>query len=312
MATTLYWMQAGGCGGDSMSMLNMDSPNLMRLFARMGIEVLWHPSLSNASAGDHQRLLDDLIAGRKVLDIFCLEGFPICGPDGSGRFDTLHNRPKKDLIITLARRARYVVAAGTCAAYSGIGAPGQVEATGLQFHKDVKGGLLGKQFLSAAGLPVINLSGCPVHPAVLSDTLLALAGNEQLELNDLNEPADWFGTFVHQGCVRNEYHEYRVEENHFGERGCLFFHLGCRGPLTRGPCNKMRWNRRNSKPNAGAPCVGCTHPRFPLDYPFFRTRSIADVPMELPDGVDRAHYLAYKGIAAAAGPERLKERKTPL
>ena len=70
-----------------MSMLNMDSPNLMRLFASMGIQVLWHPSLSNCSAAEHQRLLKDLLDGHTPLDIFCLEGFPICGPDGSWLLD---------------------------------------------------------------------------------------------------------------------------------------------------------------------------------------------------------------------------------
>jgi hydrogenase small subunit len=36
------------------------------------------------------------------------------------------------------------------------------------------------------------------------------------------------------------------------------------------------------------------------------------VPIELPDGVDRAHYLAYKGMAAAAAPQRLRQRKTQV
>jgi len=116
---------------------------------------------------------------------------------------------------------------------------------------------------------------------------------------------------VHQGCVRNEYHEYRVEERTFGDKGCMFFHLGCRGPVASGPCNKLLWNnRRNSKTRAGVPCFGCTRPDFPQAHPFFQTPAIADVPLELPDGVDRAHYLAYKGMAAAAAPDRLKKRIT--
>jgi hydrogenase small subunit len=60
----------------------------------------------------------------------------------------------------------------------------------------------------------------------------------------------------------------------------------------------------------GVPCFGCTRPDFPQPYPFFQTRNIEGIPLELPDGVDRAHYLAYKGMAAAAAPQRLKDRKT--
>jgi len=156
---------------------------------------------------------------------------------------------------------------------------------------------------------VLNLPGCPTHPAVLAGALTALASGTELELDDFQSPLLWYGMLVHQGCVRNEYHEYRVEDSSFGQRGCLFFHLGCQGPLAHGPCNKLLWGRRSSKPRVGAPCVGCTQPDFPREFPFFQTRCIVDIPLELPEGVDRPHYLAYKGMAAAAAPQRLKERR---
>jgi hydrogenase small subunit len=117
---------------------------------------------------------------------------------------------------------------------------------------------------------------------------------------------------VHQGCTRNEYHEYRVEERKFGEKGCMFFHLGCHGPLVHGPCNKLLWNNRSSKTRVGVPCFGCTRPDFPQQYPFFQTRNIEGIPIELPEGISRAHYMAYKGMAAAAAPKRLKTRKTGI
>jgi hydrogenase small subunit len=112
--------------------------------------------------------------------------------------------------------------------------------------------------------------------------------------------------------MRNEYHEYRIEEEDFGKRGCLFFHMGCRGPLTHSACNKVLWNGRNSKTTAGVPCFGCTQPDFPQKQPFFQTANIAGIPKELPQGVDRAHYLAYKGMAAAAAPKRLIDRETEV
>jgi Ni,Fe-hydrogenase I small subunit len=117
---------------------------------------------------------------------------------------------------------------------------------------------------------------------------------------------------VHQGCTRNEYHEYRVEESDFGELGCLFFHMGCAGPLVPGPCNKLLWNRQSSKPRAGVPCFGCTDPEFPKATPFFQTPNIEGIPLSLPMGVNRAHYMVYKGMAAAAAPERLKERTSKV
>lgn len=310
--TKLFWLQAGACGGDSMALLNTELPNLPKLFSEMGIELLWHPSFCADPAADQRRLIQSLLDESIPLDILCLEGFAVCGPEGSGLFDTLEGKPKKDLILALASKARYVVAAGTCASFGGLGTGGDAEGAGLQFVKQRPGGLLGAGYVSREGLPVINLPGCPVHPSILADTLLALTRGDRLPLDEFQQPADWYGTYVHQGCIRNEYHEYRVEEHEFGGRGCLFFFLGCRGPLTRAPCNKILWNRRSSKTNAGMPCVGCTSPGFPQDQAFFRTRTIVGVPIELPDGVDRAHYLAYKGIAATAAPKRLKDRSTPL
>jgi len=58
------------------------------------------------------------------------------------------------------------------------------------------------------------------------------------------------------------------------------------------------------------PCLGCTDPNFPHPFPFFQTRNLAGIPLELPEGVDRAHYLAYKGMAAEAAPKRLTKRET--
>lgn len=312
MALNLYWMQSGGCGGDTMSFLSANSPDVIELLTALDVHVLWHPSLSVLSAKAHDDLLERLIQGEQPLDILVVEGSIIRGPSSTGMFDTRHGRPKKDLTAALAKQARWVVAAGTCASFGGIGSDTPTQSTGLQFHKRTPGGLLGKDFRSRADMPVINLAGCPCHPAVLAGALSALADRQPLLLDEFNRPLDWYGMTVHQGCTRNEYHEYRVEEFDFGQRGCLFFHMGCHGPLVDGPCNKLLWNGRSSKTRAGVPCFGCTSPDFPAASPFFETRNIEGIPIDLPKGISRAHYLVYKGMAAAAAPERLKKRETNI
>ncbi len=310
MTATLYWMQSGGCGGDTMSLLGMESPDLLEFLSFSDVDVLWHPSLSTLTPAEHARVIEEITTEERALDVLCVEGSVIRGPGGTGSYDSFLGSPKKDQLARLASRARFVIAVGTCASFGGIGADGEVEATGLQFHKETPGGFLGADFRTRAGMPVVNVPGCPAHCGVISDVISSLLAGEALELNELHAPERWYGLLVHQGCMRNEYHEYRVEETDFGQKGCLFFHMGCRGPLTHGPCNKLRWNRRSSKTSVGVPCLGCTRPDFPPPYPFFRTRNIAGIPLDLPEGVDRAHYLAYKGMAAAAAPERLLSRKT--
>jgi len=309
---SLFWLQCGGCGGDTMSFLNTESPDMIELFDILGIQLLWHPSLSTLSPVAQNELVESLTQGEQALDILVVEGAIIRGPASTGMFDVRNGRPKKDLVSALATQARMVVAAGTCAAFGGIGADSDIQATGLQFLKKQPGGLLGKDFRSKSGLPVINLAGCPCHAEVMAGTLSALVAGQALELDEFNRPLDWYGMTVHQGCTRNEYHEYRVEEWDFAQRGCLFFHKGCHGPLADGPCNKLLWNNRSSKTRAGVPCFGCTSPEFPMPFPFFETRNIEGVPIELPKGISRAHYMVYKGMAAAAAPERLKKRETKV
>lgn len=312
MTTTLYWLSCGGCGGDTMSLLNSNSPDFFDFRDMFDIDVLWHPSLSTVSAREHSRLIREIRDGDRLLDILCVEGAVIRGPGGTGSYDSFGGRPKKDLLSALAQRAHYVLAVGTCASFGGVGSTGEVEATGLQFYRSERGGFLGADFVSKSGQPVINLPGCPCHGNVVIGAFMNLLAQKPMLLDKYQAPLEWYGTLVHQGCTRNEYHEYRVEEEGFGERGCLFFHLGCHGPLVYGPCNKLLWNQRSSKTRVGVPCFGCTRPDFPQIYPFFETRNIEGIPLELPDGIDRAHYMAYKGLAAAAAPQRLKRRETKV
>jgi len=309
---TLYWIHGGGCGGDTWSLFNLESPDIIETLDLLDIELLWHPTVSAMNASALAALNERILSGRQKLDILCLEGSVLLGPQGTGAADIFMGRPKKELIKALARQAETVVAVGTCASFGGFGSGAETEAVGLQFDRWEKGGLLGARFKARGGLPVINLPGCPCHCDALSGTLAALAEGPEIRFNEYNSPLDWYGIMVHQGCTRNEYHEYRVEEKRFGEKGCLFFYMGCHGPLVYGSCNKVLWNRRSSKTRVGVPCFGCTRPDFPQHYPFFTTRNIEGIPIELPAGVSRAHYLAYKGMAAAAAPKRLIKRKSGI
>lgn len=312
MGKSLYWMHGAGCGGDTWSLMNADAPDPMQLFSFLNLELLWHPTLSTIDHRQRDRVHEHILSGQMPLDIFVLEGSVLLGPNGTGQFDRYGKQPKFELIHQLASKAKHVLAIGTCASFGGIGGGSEIQAVGLQFTRWEPGGLLGADFTATAGQPVINLPGCPCHCDVISGALTAIAGDTVMALDEYQCPQDWYGVMVHQGCTRNEYHEYRVEEKRFGEKGCLFFYMGCHGPLVKGPCNKALWHRRSSKTRVGVPCFGCTRPDFPQQYPFFETRNIEGIPIELPHGVSRAHYMAYKGMAAAAAPKRLLKRKTGI
>ncbi len=159
----LLWLQSGGCGGCTLSLFCAESPDLVTSFSAGGIELLWHPSLSEESGREVVRILEDVAAERIPLDILCLEGSVIRGPNGTGKFHMMSGtgRPVMDWLRELAPLADFVAAVGSCAAFGGVTAAGgnPSEACGLVYETTTPGGLLGEDFRSRAGLPVVNIAG---------------------------------------------------------------------------------------------------------------------------------------------------------
>ncbi len=310
---TLLWLQSGGCGGCSLSLLNAEDPHLYDTLALSNIELLWHPSLSEAGAGDFIALLEAITGGRQRLDILCLEGSVMRGPGGSGRFHMLAGtgRPMMEWIRELAGLARYTVAIGSCAAFGGITAAGvnPGEAVGLQFDGARRGGLLAEDWRSPGGMTVINVAGCPVHPGWVTDTLgqLALGELDDQELDEFNRPRSYTDHLVHHGCPRNEYYEYKASAEKAGDQGCMMENLGCLGTQARADCNIRSWNGGGSCIKGGYACVNCTAPEFDTPaHAFLETPKVAGIPVGLPCDMPKAWFVALASLAKAATPERLR------
>lgn len=318
MASVL-WFQGGACSGNTMSFLNADEPNVVDLIVDFGLEVIWHPSLGLELGNQAQKIFRDCASGARPMDVFVFEGTVIEGPNGTGRMDMFADRPMKDWVAEMAAQAGIVVAIGDCACWGGIPAmePNPSGSTGLQFHKRNKGGFLGPNFKSKAGLPVINIPGCPAHPDWITQILVALATGRtgDISLDDLQRPETFFKTFTQTGCTRVQFYEYKQSTMSFGEgtrTGCLFYEFGCRGPMTHSPCNRILWNRQSSKTRAGQPCYGCTEPEFPhfdlAPGTVFKTQKIAGViPKEVGTGAKKLSYMAHAAAARLASPDWSKE-----
>lgn len=318
MASVL-WLHGGACSGNTMSFLNADEPNVVDLIVDFGLDIIWHPSLGMELGENAQKIFRDCASGAREMDIFVFEGTVIEGPDGTGRYNIFADRPMKDWVEELAAAASIVVAIGDCACWGGIPAaePNPTSSTGLQFHKRNKGGFLGPDFVSKAGLPVINIPGCPAHPDWITQILVALATGRtaDIALDDLHRPQTFFKTFTQTGCTRVQFFEYKQSTLSFGEgtrTGCLFYEFGCRGPMTHSPCNRILWNRQSSKTRAGMPCLGCTEPEFPfMDLApgtVFKTQKVNGViPKEVPEGTDHLTYMAHAAAARVAAPAWSKE-----
>lgn len=310
MANVL-WLQGGACSGNTMSFLNAEEPSVCDLVTDFGINVLWHPSLGMELGDNLQRLLRNCISGETDLDILVFEGSIVNAPNGTGAWNRFADRPMKDWVQELAGVAKFVVAVGDCATWGGIPAmaPNPSESEGLQFLKRDAGGFLGTDYQSQAGFPVINIPGCPAHPDWITQILVAIATGrlDDITLDEFNRPQTFFKSFTQTGCTRNIHFAYKASSDEFSQRtGCLFYDLGCRGPMTHSSCNRILWNRVSSKTRAGMPCLGCTEPEFPFHDlapgTVFKTQTIMGVPKELPTGVNKKDYALLTVVAKDAMP----------
>lgn len=314
--TNVLWLQGGACSGNTMSFLNAEEPSVCDLITDFGINLLWHPSLGLELGDDLQQLLRDCISGATPLDIFVFEGTVVNAPKGTGEWNRFADRPMKDWVSELSRAANFVVAIGDCATYGGIPAmaPNPSESQGMQFLKRDRGGFLGTDFVSKAGLPVINIPGCPAHPDWITQILVAIAAGRltDITLDEFQRPETFFKSFTQTGCTRNIHFAYKSSSSDFGQRkGCLFYDLGCRGPMTHSSCNRILWNRVSSKTRAGMPCLGCTEPEFPFHDlkpgTVFKTQTVMGVPKELPAGMNRKDYALLTIVAKDATPKWAEE-----
>lgn len=303
MANVL-WLQGGACSGNTMSFLNAEEPTVIELVTDYGVNILWHPSIGLEIGEQVTDLMNEIIQGKQQLDILVYEGSIVQGPKNTGTMNYFCDRPMKDWIKELSAVAGYVVAIGDCATWGGIPAvpPNPSESTGMQFHKQKIGGFLGAAYRSKGGLPVINIPGCPAHPDWITQILVAISVGriKDVLVDEYHRPKTFFTDFVQTGCPNVNNFAQKID-GHFGKRGgCLFYEVGCRGPMTRASCNRILWNRQSSKTRTNHPCLGCTEPGFPhhdlVKGSVFKSLKYAGIlPRDVPTGEGRLKYYLRAG-----------------
>lgn len=310
---SVLWLQAGSCGGCTMSALAADDVGLVRALARFGIRLLWHPSLSEESGTEALDILNAAAEGRVRVDALCVEGAVLTGPNGTGRFQMLSGtgKPLSHWVAAIAAHARHVVAVGSCAAYGGVpmATANPTDAVGLGFAGSEPGGALGAEFRAAAGLPVINIAGCAPHPGWIVETLadLALGQFDAAKLDHYGRPRAFADHLAHHGCSRNEFYEFKASAARPSDRGCLMENLGCKATQAPGDCNIRRWNGYGSCTDGGFTCINCTSPGFQDPVaPFQETAKLAGIPVGLPLDMPKAWFVALAALSKSATPQRVR------
>lgn len=286
--SSILWLQGLTCNGNSHSFLNY---TYMPSFAD-SFEMVYHPLLY----GEAQ--LQMILERSETFDFLILEG----ALSRDERLLQRLNTPFYEILDALASRARYIICAGSCASFGGIFRlrdPSKI--TGALFSGKEKGGYWMEK------KNVINITGCPLHPKWLVETLFALHHGEKVLLDAYLRPKEIFAYLAHHGCLRNEYFEWKVDSVQLGEReGCLFYDHGCQGPRTHANCNKILWNDASSKTRAGSPCLGCTEFDFPR-LSLYETQKNMSLP-QTPFGISKRAYYTLAGVAKSFKIERLEKK----
>jgi hydrogenase small subunit len=208
-----------GCDGDTVSITAASEPSIedVLIGAIPGLPKvhLHNPVLAVEVGDDFMKFFHQADRGEIDNFVLVLEGsIPNEKINGDGYWAAYGNDPKTgqpirttEWIDRLAPKALAVVGAGTCATYGGIHAM-QGNPTGCMGLQDY----LGRDWKSKAGLPIVNVPGCPVQPDNFMETLLyllrQLAGlAPMIPVDELGRPRWLFGNTVHNGCDRAAYYE---------------------------------------------------------------------------------------------------------
>jgi Ni,Fe-hydrogenase I small subunit len=252
----VLWLQSGGCGGCTQSLLCAEPRPLFDELRDAGIEFVWHPALSLESGEEALQVLTDCADGKVAFDVLCVEGAMLRGPNGSGKFHLMagSGRPLTEWVERLLVHAKWVFAIGSCTAYGGFSAstPGNpLEACGLQYDTDAGRPARQADLFLGGGLPVVNIAGCPTHPGWVVDTLekLALEGLQVSDLDEYGRPllyADQLGAsrLRRAMSITNS----RPAPSKQSDLGCLMENLGCKGTQAHADCNVAHLERQRLLP----------------------------------------------------------------
>jgi hydrogenase small subunit len=279
----VVYLQAAGCSGCAVSLLNAASPTIKNVLIDqiapgVHINLRFLPVVMAASGEMAIQVMEDTAKQKKGEYVFVVDGAISMATDAV--YGTVGERNGKPVTVQqrvteIAKDALAVIALGTCASFGGIPAapPNPSNCASVQ------------KVLAASGIekPLINIPGCPPHPDWFVGTVAGIILNglpKPEDLDDFLRPKAFYGKLIHENCPRRAYFDEGKFAKKFGDEGCLY-ELGCKGPITHADCPLRRWNGgTNWVIGAGAPCNGCTQPEFPNETaPFYEKLVDVDLPV---------------------------------
>ena len=296
---SVIWLSFQECTGCTESLTRSSSPTLEGLIFD-SISLDYHHTLQAASGEAAEAARHAAMEENKGNYLVLVDGSI---PLGNPGYSTIAGMSNVDMLKETVEHAAAVVAIGSCAAFGGI--PGaDPNPTGAVPVSE----------LLPPGKPLINVSGCPPIPMVMTAVLTQFLTFGELPAVDLyGRPLAFYGKTIHDGCYRRPFYEQGLFAETFDDEGarngwCLF-KLGCKGPITYNACATVKWNSGTSFPiESGHPCLGCSEPGFWDMGGFYNPVSTVDIGSGKALGAAAAAGVAL-GVAAAA-MSRHRQKKT--
>lgn len=254
----LIWLEATGCSGNIISLLNGENPGLYYLLKEM-VNLKYDNSLTPLQGEEAYK---EFINTLNTEFILVVEGAISLKDEG---LYTIFARYKgklitaKDAAKMAADKAKYILAVGTCSSYGGISSA-QPNPTGcistFDYLKDKT---------------VIRIPGCPAHPDWVTGTIAHIISFGMPALDEENRPYMFYSITIHDSCTRRSFFNKGIFAKKLGDPECMF-KLGCRGPVTKADCPTRKWNQYVNWPvEDNTPCIGCAQEMFPDGMePFIR------------------------------------------
>ncbi len=246
----VVWLEFQDCAGDTEAFVRSRNPSASELILGL-ISLDYHETLMAAAGSAAEQARDEAVA--KGGHLLIVEGSVPTGIRGSC---TIGGRAADDILRTCARGAAGIINVGTCSAFGGI-PRASPNPTGAVAVADV-----------VSGVPMVNLSGCPVNADNLTATIVHyLTFGEFPATDSFGRPLFAYGERIHDTCPRRGHFDAGQFAAEWGDEGhrngwCLY-RLGCKGPSTFHNCPSVRYNNATSWPvQAGHGCVGCSEPDF--------------------------------------------------
>jgi hydrogenase small subunit len=249
---SVIWMSFQECTGCTESLTRSHAPTVESLIFD-AISLDYHHTLQAAAGHGAEAAREAAMEENKGEYILVVDGSI---PNGNNGYSTIAGISNYDMLIETAANCFAVVAVGTCAAFGGL-PNADPNPTGAVSVSDI-----------IKDKPIINVSGCPPIPVVITGVLAHfLTFGTIPELDALGRPAAFFGQNIHDRCYRRPFYERGQFAETFDDEGarkgwCLY-KLGCKGPTTYNACATLKWNQGTSFPiQSGHGCIGCSEPRF--------------------------------------------------